>query len=254
MGGSFSWGHGMENDKTFTEILGREFNVPVANFAYGSYGTVQSLQLLERHSNLKPKVIIYGFIADHLRRNLSPCAPSYAPYCLGVSYIAFDEKDDPYIHSPVTDYSSTWGKEYFQAVAHSDEFELGDIFWGAKAVLSKIKRRFIWNYSIDKTSIQKSVAYLMDKMTQEARRINARLVVVYLPRLEKEQTKLPPTELIESLGQDTIFVDLSGPIIEHYSNKDNALLRFERDIHPNHLGHELFSREISRALRTEVSF
>ena len=254
VGGSFSRGHGIENDKTFSEILGREFNVPVANFAYGGYGTVQSLLMLERQSNLEPKVIIYGFITHHLERNLSPCAPSNVPYCVGVPYIAFDEKNGPYIHSPVTDYSSKLGKEYIQALAHGDEFELGDIIWGARAVLSKIKRNTIWDHSFDKTSRQKSMAYLMKKMIQGARRINSRLVVVYIPRMEKGNTKPPPTELIEHLSQDTIFVDMSEPIIEHYSNKDNALLRFERDRHPNHLAHELIAREVSRALRTEVSF
>jgi hypothetical protein len=40
VGGSFSWGHGVENEKTFTELLGRRLAAPVANFAYGSYGTV----------------------------------------------------------------------------------------------------------------------------------------------------------------------------------------------------------------------
>ena len=92
----------------------------------------------------------------------------------------------------------------------------------------------------------------MKKMIQEARRINARLVVVYIPNLEKGQTKPPPTELIESLSRDTIFVDLSGPIIEHYSNRDSALLGIERDGHPNHLAHELIARQIGRALRTEL--
>ncbi len=106
---------------------------------------------------------------------------------------------------------------------------------------------------MDKTSRQKSMAYLMKNMIQEARRINARLVVVYIPGLQKGRTKPPPTELIETLSQDTVFVDLSGPIIEHYSNKDNALLILERDGHPNYLAHELIAREIGRALRTEVS-
>ena len=51
IGGSFSEGHGMNNEKTFTSILGRKLNVSVANFALGSYGTFQSLQLLERNAD-----------------------------------------------------------------------------------------------------------------------------------------------------------------------------------------------------------
>jgi hypothetical protein len=66
LGGSFSFGHGVDNRQTFTEILGHKLGVPVANLAYSGYGAVQALQQLERHVDLQPKIIIYGLVGDHL--------------------------------------------------------------------------------------------------------------------------------------------------------------------------------------------
>ena len=76
---------------------------------------------------------------DWLMGRVSGCAQTYAPYCLGVPYIAFDENGDPYIHSPVTDYSSTLGSKYFEEFSNRDEVELGDVLWAVKALLSKIR-------------------------------------------------------------------------------------------------------------------
>ena len=100
IGCSFTWGHGLENEETFTEGLRRRLGVTAANFAMGSYGTVHSLLLLRRHLDLRPRVVVYGFIDDHLRRNLAPCAPSYAPYCLPVAHVGFAGQGTPTIRPP----------------------------------------------------------------------------------------------------------------------------------------------------------
>src|SRR4030095_8016584 len=78
------------NDDTFRQILGLELRVSVANLAFASWGTVQSLRVLETHADLRPRVVLYAFIHDHLRRNLSPCAPSTAPICLPVPHVTVD--------------------------------------------------------------------------------------------------------------------------------------------------------------------
>ena len=52
VGGSFVWGQGVENQETFTALLGQRFGVPVANFAYAGYGTLHALQMMERHIDL----------------------------------------------------------------------------------------------------------------------------------------------------------------------------------------------------------
>ena len=99
-----------------------------------------------------------------------------------------------------------------------------------------------------------SMAYLLERMDRAAKQNNSLLVVVYIPRLNRGNTPPPPPELIDSLSQDTVFIDLSGAVIQHYANPDNALLRFEQDGHPNDVAHELIAQKISQALRDKGVF
>jgi len=72
VGCSFTMGHGL----TFTESLGGHLrNIPgfplqVVNLAVQGYGTDQALLQLRRHmANFNVKVVVYGFLCDHARRN-----------------------------------------------------------------------------------------------------------------------------------------------------------------------------------------
>ncbi len=76
VGDSFSWGHGVENEDTYTARLAERWGVPAANLAFSAYGTVQSLQMLQRSLDLRPRLVVYGYIADHMNRNVSHCAPA----------------------------------------------------------------------------------------------------------------------------------------------------------------------------------
>lgn len=258
VGGSFSWGLGMENEKTFTEILSRKFDVSVANFAYGSYGTVQSLQLLERNSDLKPKIVIYGFINDHIRRNMSPCAPSYAPFCVPVSYMDFDNLGNPYIHVPPGRYSPKKGRLFYEEILFDDKFGIEDIIWGGRIILSKFGRIYKVNFlnlknSNIKSPHKKSMKYLMSRMIEIVKRIDATLVVMHIPYLHKGRTNRPPLELLNALTGDVLFIDLSQAVIQYYSDAKNPPLLFS-DGHPNEIAHELMSQEIFNVLKKGTYF
>ncbi|MHC4322506.1 MAG: hypothetical protein ACYST3_09565 [Planctomycetota bacterium] len=253
IGGSFSWGHGMENEQTFTEILGRKLNVPVANFAYGSYGTLQSLQILQRNTDLKPKVVIYGFIKDHLRRNLSPCARNYTPFCLPRASVSFDEQGKPYIKSPPMEYSPEIAQKVYEIVARKD-ISFDNIVWGAKGIFSKLYRRYKLTPSNDYVSRKKGMKYLMNMMIEEAKSIDAKLVVIHIPYLTRNGTNPPPLELMISLNQDVIFIDLTPIIIQYYSDSKNPSLFLLNDGHPNHLAHELIAHKIYTTLKEKNIF
>src|SRR5713101_3646394 len=49
VGCSFSWGHGFENEHTFAANVTHSLGVMGSNFSMGSFGTVQSLQMLQRN-------------------------------------------------------------------------------------------------------------------------------------------------------------------------------------------------------------
>ena len=100
LGDSFTWGYALQNPQTYANTLGRELKASVSNLAMASYGTTQSLQILQRNRDLAPKLIVYGMIAHHFERNVMPCAPSYYPFCLDVSHVSWDEQDKPRIAPP----------------------------------------------------------------------------------------------------------------------------------------------------------
>ena len=103
LGDSFTWAYALANQDSYAARLGRELGASVENFALASYGTTQSLQILERNLDLRPRLVVYGIIAHHFERNVWPCAPSYYEFCLDVSHVSWDDAGQPYIALPFSD-------------------------------------------------------------------------------------------------------------------------------------------------------
>ena len=103
VGDFFTWAYALANQDLYAARLGRELGASVANFALASYGTTQSLQILERNLDLRPRLVVYGIIAHHFERNVWPCAPSYYEFCLDVSHVAWDDAGQPYVALPFSD-------------------------------------------------------------------------------------------------------------------------------------------------------
>ena len=250
IGGSFTEGSGIQNEATFTSRLGSKFDASVANFGVGSYGTVQSLQLLQRNRDLNPRVVIYGFISDHLRRNLSPCAPAYGPYCLSVSHVDFDQAKQPFLQTPLREYPQELYQSFLQEVAWEHGSLGDDIKWATRLTLKKFEDNSIYGYDNSSESQAKGMTFLIDQMFEVTDSIGAQLVVVYIPYLERGQTNPPPAELLQALTPGVIFVDMTARISEHYQVDGNPSLKIhELDGHPNEIGHDLIAEEIYRVLQ-----
>ena len=139
VGGSFTWGHGVESDETFVAQASVRLGLSAANLAVPSYGTVGAIELLRRNRDLSPRFVVYGFIRDHIRRNLSPCAPAYSPFCRDVPFVAFNEDRAPYIEPPPPDAALNWVKN--QRFVHFDaESGLSGIGLGLDLLFHKAYR------------------------------------------------------------------------------------------------------------------
>jgi hypothetical protein len=78
VGCSFTEGWGLNDWETYPWLVQERFPfVEVSNFGGAGYGTYQSLlrleQLLDEESP-RPRIVVYGFIDDHERRNVAPFA------------------------------------------------------------------------------------------------------------------------------------------------------------------------------------
>jgi len=250
LGCSFAYGYRVENDNTFTEILGKKFGIAASNLSMPGYGTVHSLQTLKKNLDLRPKVIIYAFIPDHGRRNLSPCAINNSPFCRAVAHVDFNEKKEPYIHSPQFElFDPDLFKKFEEDVIYSGRFGLKDVLWRIRTDLYRFKEWRDIQYRDDAMSRKISTAYLIKEMSETAKSISAKLIIVYLPLFGKEHAQPPPEELLASLNSEVLFVDMYPRVIEYYKKSSQALTIQGDYAHPGDLGHELIARELENIIR-----
>ncbi len=253
IGGSFSWGHGIENEETFTQRIREYLHVPVANFAYGSYGTLQSLQLLKRNVDIKPRVIIYGFIKDHIRRNLWPCAPSDYPFCSYVSYIDFNQEGVPFIKKPKSDFKRFISRVQKIQKCNERGFSLIHLTLGLEILIAKAEKNIHIsnarkNYR-NKLKRIKSLDFLISEMNRVGKRIGATLIVMYIPNFKKVLP--PPKELIEVLKdkKEIIFLDLTNAVNAFVqANRQSILQLYGKGGHPSAMAHKLMAAELKKII------
>lgn len=72
LGGSFTFGHGVEDDETYPALLQQRWpELRIVNAATNGWGTVQALLSLEEQLEREPEVagVVYAFISVHVVRN-----------------------------------------------------------------------------------------------------------------------------------------------------------------------------------------
>lgn len=250
VGCSFTWGHGVENEQTYVSLVSRRLGVRAANLAFASYGGVQSVLMLERNRDLRPRLVVYGVIQDHAKRNLSPCAPTFGPSCLPASFVAFDGAGRPYVHPPdMREYAFNrrfWDAFFFQRASWPRLLALaleGDV------------RRVVRGQGDDGTPERRRRSYelLLTRMRAATEAMGAHLLVVYMPYLERGTTNAMPPSLRQALatvaGPSVTVLDLAPLVARHYTAADAPALRFESDPHPSAAGHAFFAEAVEARVR-----
>jgi hypothetical protein len=250
IGCSFTWGEAVESESTYVQQLGHIVDVPVANLGMGSYGSVQSFQRLRRNADLKPKVIVYGFIQDHLRRNLSPCAPNYVPYCLPASYLE-RQGDEMIIRRPHMEYFSPADNRAFMAeVAMRDPSGLRAWLqaakWAARMELFKYRNAKTSAFDGSPDVAAAGIRAMIDAMVGEAHGMGARLVVLNLPYLPRGRVQPAPDALEAAVaGKDLTFVDFSPVAVEYYDRHATGTLTNGLDPHPSPAAHRMIAETLA---------
>lgn len=253
LGCSFTWGAGIESNRTYLQQLGDLLPASVANFAMGSFGSVQSLLMLMRNADLKPKVVIYGFIADHLRRNVAPCAPNYVPYCAPVAYLQRDG-DRIVLQPPHMElFAPEDNRDFMAEVAMRDPAWLGAIFLRAKWAA-----RIAWlgwrhpSISVDQSPETAAAALrvMIQAMADETRKIGAELVVLHMPYLVRGRVGGPPPALTAAIaGLDLTFVDFAPAAAAFHARDPHGTLILGEDPHPNPVAHHLIAETLADPVR-----
>jgi len=252
VGGSFAYGYGMENEHTFGQLAAGHLGIAAVNLAQVGYGTLQSLQMLRRNNDLQPRVVVYGFIADHARRNLSPCAPSGAPYCLPVSSLAFPADGAVLIRPPdMSHFSPEMNWRYYREILTADKVGFNDILWRMRIDVFRVVESRSIAYDDSPALRTRGMSYLLAEMAAQAKAMGARLVVMYIPYLNPERIDPPPTELLAALPPEVLLLDLAPALQSYVAIEGNPPLAFPIDNHPNRQAHALMAAELARLLTDE---
>ena len=252
VGDSFSWGHGVENEDTYTARLAERWNVPAANLAFSAYGTVQSLQMLQRSLDLRPRLVVYGFIADHMKRNISPCAPAYGPLCLPFSYAGIDAQGAPVVRPPDARLFAVnrrfWDDFFFAKTIGPRQL------WAATtAEWARLTRTPHPEAPDDPATRERILERLIGEMARASASAGAKLVVLNIPYFERGGTNAMPVPLKDALARvaaPNVFVLDLAPIVErHYADPSASILRFDRDRHPNPAAHALIADSLDGFVR-----
>ncbi len=242
IGDSCSYGYGLDNQDTYAERLTGETGLSTANFAQVGYSTLQSLLMLERQlaRGLKPKVVVYGYIEDHLRRNLSPCAPSGAPYCLSAPHLDLKNLPPQIVPPDMSYFTPEQNWRYFREILTTDSPGWHDLVWRMRIDLFRIRTSSELQPPPDPEQQAAALTYLIAELANRCEAIDATLVVLFLPYFNQEPMSGPSAELRQALDQRALLLDLTPAA----QAAPKGSLGIVGDGHPNHKAHALITDQL----------
>jgi hypothetical protein len=239
LGDSFTWGHGVEETETFPHLAAKQLKLSGANFALFAWGTVQSLQMLRRNQDLKPRIVVYSFVMDNLRRNVTPCAPGFYPFCYDVSYAARGQDGALQIRPP---HGNGVERVRLQLLMEQGKLDpLARVVHGVDLMLSKHYQRTAFRLGLDVAEQNAAFDFLLGQLAGTCKDIGAELLVVFIPQRSGEPPTPATTDAIAKHG--LAYLDVSDALRQ----KPHTDLYLANG-HLNPAGHQIVAREIASKL------
>ena len=216
VGGSFTQGFGVADERTFGWLLDTRFaGLAVDNYGTGGYGTYQSLLLLERlfqSAGFRPGLVVYGFAAFHGERNVG----AYR-HVVTLRTQVGRRFSPPHV---LSEQGAVVHKEPF----YVEPWPLED----TSALISLIHLgQLSWTLRGREQQIELVTRHLLARMDQLARDNESRLLVAILDDQPRPE---PYTPFLQDQG--IAFVNCTHP-----GYQDEPRLRLGRTRHPSHVLH-----------------
>lgn len=245
IGCSQSFGQGIQNEKTFTQLLG----ISAVNLSVPSYGTASSLARLRSVANLHPKFVIYALWADHFYRNVQPCIEIGGPLCIERPYVRF-ASSQPQIAIPhTTEADFLRARDWFmQTSARTGAYRnfFTDMKWTAAVLWHQLSVKVIPDLPFADRLV--AMNYLLGEMKAATDAMGAKLLVVYLPYYQGEEAiEDTPQGLVSFLQTKGIAYISMADAFRDMRNKKVSIAQAS-DMHLSEAAHERIAREIRQAM------
>jgi len=210
--------------------------------------------MLRRSLDLRPRLVVYGFIADHMKRNVSPCAPAYGPLCLPFSYVGLDGSGNPVVRTPDPALFGV-NRRFWNEFFFSKRLGPAQVLAAAEAEVVRLTRTVPIVAPDDPATREKILERLLGDMAEAAASVEAPLLVVNLPYLERGTTNPIAEPLRDAVARlqakapNLAHLDLGPAVERYYASPSAPLLRFEHDRHPDPAGQALFADAIDAFVR-----
>ena len=139
-------------------------------------------------------------------------------------------------------------------VVFTNTIGFADILWKMRVDLYNLQKKNALSVQNTPERRDKAWSYLLDEIVREVDALQATLIVVYIPYLNRDTTPPPSQEMLRALeDKPVVFLNLEPIIRQHYQVPGAPLLRFQRDPHPSAAGHTLIANSILKFLETLAS-
>ena len=253
VGGSQTYGPGVLNRETFASLTAEKLGLSARNFGINGQGGVQSLIVLKRHIDLKPKVVVYGFWFDHFNRNVRICQNAGGPTCTQVPTVQFNPDEQPYIRFPENAEMNyrrrlEWGRD--TAEGSESRSILTDLKWTCYELYWDFTRWMgleINAAPTDQEKIYRGAEFVLQGLKGIAEEAGAVLVVAFIPDYLWEGVHDTPAELIAMA--DRLDIPLIG-VSEQFRKlrSEGKRISIEGDGHLNERGHAVIAEEVCKYL------
>lgn len=244
IGCSFTWGHGLSNEETYPRKISRALGVNIRNLAMASYGSVQSLKMQEKFAG-NGELIIYGFIGDHVRRNVRPCAPNYSPFCLHVPTVGKNDGGAFYIKDEMPADNVSASLDYFEWVKKRTFLNIDNFRFGYRFINDRINLFWgVQNKTLQEEDWLPATEFVINEMIKLAQKKGSKLLVVNVGIGQSSEDFDYLSR--KQWGENVMFLDAS----KFEGVEDEALvLDKERDGHPNANANNLISAKVQEFIR-----